>query len=103
MRLLRLIAGTSGTDRQDRDVRQHDTPASATSFVATLEPLSTRGRNGKPKAKTTLQREHETKAGSREPDESSFKWPLEPQAAVGCALVTSNANIVDGQTRNAGR
>lgn len=85
------------------DVRQHDTPASATSFVATLEPLSVRGRDGTPEAKTTLQRDHETKAGSWEPDESSFKWPLEPQAAVGCALTTSNANIVDEQARTANR
>lgn len=44
-RSLIFFAGTSTTDRQDRSVRQPDTPASATPFIATSWPLPTYGEH----------------------------------------------------------
>ncbi|KAG0410633.1 hypothetical protein HPB47_012239 [Ixodes persulcatus] len=44
-RSLVLFASVSMTNRQDRDIRQHDTAASLTSFVATSRPLLKYGRD----------------------------------------------------------
>lgn len=43
--LLELLAGTSTTHHEDRDIRQRDAPASVTSSVAISVPLSMRGWN----------------------------------------------------------